>query len=983
MNVVARCPSCQSELPPDAPAGVCPKCLVAAGFHSEPQPTAASPGAGGFVPPSPAELAPHFPDFEILELIGRGGMGAIYKARQPALDRIVALKILPSEVSHDPVFVDRFMREAKALARLNHPNIVTLYDVGVSNSGICRLLMEYVDGVNLRQTMHDGGVTADQALAIIPQICDALQYAHEQGIVHRDIKPENVLLDRKGRVKIADFGLSKLLGNEAPEPMLTRTHQVMGTLRYMAPEQMQGTKSVDHRADIYSLGVVFYELLTGEVPMGRFEPPSHRVQVDVRLDEVVLRSLEREPTKRYQHASEVKTDVETISRTRPSGAASAFIGAADNAQAGQRALPPARKGLSPGCLVAAVLGFFVLCGLTIPLLLAGAIGVYWLVPIGPPQAHPVPFDDGIPVESYSVPEMRAIPQLDSSKRTSSQTTSEATTRPSAQRVARRAHILALLAYRASLEGLAGQEKYEGLHAKLPQWIEKLGLANECEQTELDLIRASLGKADERLAIDAQWREEGLAVLAWALNRFELPPYDQPVKEATAGASIGFSEERLAALDTSMAEKSIAEAQLRSANEIDRYAVHATLVNWRLRSYSLSEDPTGVERKGMNFAGYLREHPSFKESWLNGLRLKDKDLTIGGVALGDAKPADVEICEGTAVERQIAALWLRGDAAVYSQIDPATILSGLGESMAMPAETKSVRLERVGHLDDGGDDPFLCLAVQGKYAYTIQGNVEKPKRLQVVDISDPSQPKIVGSSPVSVEAMQLAVSGNFVYVLDEPLLRVFDVSKPAEPREIGSCELGENLWDIAVQKGFAYVTDVASVRVVDLADSTMPKPVGRCEISDAQGIGVAGNYAYVAGDIEGMHVIDITKPDMPKEVAVFAEPAGAADVTIAGKHAFIVGGEDAVTLWIADISDPFRPRRVSKYGDWIAGSVAVDGDLAFLAGGDLDVLDISNLANLAAPRRIGGFADASLVTVADDKLLVVGSEGLSVLRKVAD
>src|SRR5262249_8498510 len=126
--------------------------------------------------------------------------------------------------------------------------------------------------------------------------------------------PENILLDRKGRVKIADFGLAKLLGQEQGDQQLTGTHQVMGTLRYMAPEQMEGSRQVDHRADIYSLGVVFYEMLTGELPLGRFAPPSQKVQVDVRLDEVVLRSLEKEPEQRFQHASDVKVEVESIAR---------------------------------------------------------------------------------------------------------------------------------------------------------------------------------------------------------------------------------------------------------------------------------------------------------------------------------------------------------------------------------------------------------------------------------------------------------------------------------------------------------------------------------------------------------------------------------------------------------------------------------------------------------------------------------------------
>src|SRR6187431_1119001 len=126
--------------------------------------------------------------------------------------------------------------------------------------------MEYVDGSNLRQLMRAAELTPEQALAIVPQVCDALQFAHDEGIVHRDIKPENILLDRRGRVKIADFGLAKLLGQAATDFTLTGTRQAMGTLHYMAPEQVVGARAVDHRADIYSLGVTFYEMLTGELP---------------------------------------------------------------------------------------------------------------------------------------------------------------------------------------------------------------------------------------------------------------------------------------------------------------------------------------------------------------------------------------------------------------------------------------------------------------------------------------------------------------------------------------------------------------------------------------------------------------------------------------------------------------------------------------------------------------------------------------------
>ena len=319
-----QCPQCGAELPADAPDGVCPKCLMQQGFESlaeaPAQPTDSAATHSGFVAPSPEELGSRFPQFEIVELLGKGGMGAVYKARQPKLDRYVALKILPPEVGKDPAFTERFLREARALAMLSHSCIVAVYDFGEAD-GLFYFVMEYVDGANLRQTIETGGLTPTEALAIVPQICDALQFAHDEGVVHRDIKPENVLIDKRGRVKIADFGLAKLLGAEATDDedtragrpfTLTGTHHVVGTLHYMAPEQLQGSSAVDHRADIYSLGVVFYEMLTGELPIGRFEPPSKKVQIDVRIDDVVLRTLEATPDRRYQHASDVKTEVESI-----------------------------------------------------------------------------------------------------------------------------------------------------------------------------------------------------------------------------------------------------------------------------------------------------------------------------------------------------------------------------------------------------------------------------------------------------------------------------------------------------------------------------------------------------------------------------------------------------------------------------------------------------------------------------------------------
>jgi serine/threonine protein kinase len=382
-----KCPQCGTPLQPGALAGLCPACLLKEGAADE---TATGGGGAPFVPPTVSELSPLFPQLEILELIGKGGMGAVYKARQKQLDRIVALKILPPGIGDDPAFAERFTREAKALAKLNHPGIVTLYEFGqVQNTlgmpatltpslshpmgegdrrsgegSLYFFLMEFVDGVTLRQLLNTGRSSPREALAIVPQICDALQFAHDHGIVHRDIKPDNILMDRRGRVKVADFGLAKLVGDvaqtflsagsgdfpvasskagntglespvnpQAGKPALpaalTDANLAMGTPNYMSPEQMERPLEVDHRADIYALGVVFYQMLTGELPGKRIERPSSKVHIDVRLDEVVLRALEKKPELRFQQASMLKTQVETIAGTPvpfdPPADAGAFV----------------------------------------------------------------------------------------------------------------------------------------------------------------------------------------------------------------------------------------------------------------------------------------------------------------------------------------------------------------------------------------------------------------------------------------------------------------------------------------------------------------------------------------------------------------------------------------------------------------------------------------------------------------------------------
>ncbi len=341
---INACPKCGTTVPSEAPEGLCPKCVLGAAAAPDSAPTATS------QIPSLERLAVAFPQLQIIELIGRGGMGFVYKARQPHLDRFVALKLLPDSLAHDPQFAERFNREGRVLARLNHPNIVSIFDFGQAG-GFYYLMMEYVDGVNLRQAMQAGRFSPAEALAIVPKICEALQFAHEEGILHRDIKPENILLDSKGRVKIADFGIAKLVGEEHPDASLTATGAALGTMHYMAPEQIEKPATVDHRADIYSLGVVFYELLTGELPLGRFGPPSARTPVDPRVDDVVMRTLEREREKRFQSAGEMGTTVEHLTEV---GAGSFKAAPPKTAGADTPRGPGGTKAINPSAVVSPV-----------------------------------------------------------------------------------------------------------------------------------------------------------------------------------------------------------------------------------------------------------------------------------------------------------------------------------------------------------------------------------------------------------------------------------------------------------------------------------------------------------------------------------------------------------------------------------------------------------------------------------------------------
>jgi serine/threonine protein kinase len=306
---MSRCVQCDTPLTPGAAGNTCSSCLSR-------RETAAPTGEPVVaLPADVAALQARLPQFQILDAIGQGGMGVVYKARQKHLDRLIAIKTLSPAITAVPAFQERFAREAKALGKLNHPHIVGVYDFGVAEGDppLYWLAMEYVQGQSLRSSMRD--LPTEGAIGLLLNVCDALQYAHDEGLVHRDIKPENILLDRHGRSKIADFGLARLV--TTADARLTTTQSVMGTPHYMAPEQFERPGEVDHRADLYALGVVAYELLTGELPIGRFDLPSAKRDVDPRLDAVILKALEKDPARRQQSARELADELRQASSPRP------------------------------------------------------------------------------------------------------------------------------------------------------------------------------------------------------------------------------------------------------------------------------------------------------------------------------------------------------------------------------------------------------------------------------------------------------------------------------------------------------------------------------------------------------------------------------------------------------------------------------------------------------------------------------------------
>ncbi|HEY1122234.1 MAG TPA: protein kinase [Haloferula sp.] len=269
-------------------------------------------------PPMPEEAAALFPQWQVKRLLGRGGMGAVYLFYQPDLDRDVAVKLLPIEACRDERQVERFRREARTLAKLRHPGIVALHESGITPAGHFFFVMEYVDGAPLGELIASGKIDAATAIGVTTQVCEALAYAHGLGVVHRDIKPSNILIDSYGRAKVADFGLAHVDHPPVAGGIdLSRTGAFMGTAAYAAPEQVRDATRVDHRADIYALGVLLYEMLTGDLPRGVFQPPSRKSGSDTRLDEVVRRAMQERPEDRYQAAAELKQDIQPVRKRVP------------------------------------------------------------------------------------------------------------------------------------------------------------------------------------------------------------------------------------------------------------------------------------------------------------------------------------------------------------------------------------------------------------------------------------------------------------------------------------------------------------------------------------------------------------------------------------------------------------------------------------------------------------------------------------------
>jgi len=323
------CPNCNSELTADAPAGLCPRCLMGMALEISSEPSESSPDDGLVADATIPESDRSFGDYELLGRVARGGMGVIYKARQICLNRIVAVKMMLPGLLVSEAEASRFQNEAEVIANLRHPNIVAVHEVG-AHDGQRYFSMDYVEGQSLAAVVRDHPLPARTAARYVKVIAEAIQYAHQQGILHRDLKPSNVLLDKAGNPRITDFGLAKRLASDS---RLTATGTVLGTPSYMPPEQADGkTRRIGPASDVYSIGAILYELLTGRPPFQaatpldtillvlNTEPIAPRKlnpKLSRDLQTICLKCLEKDPRWRYQTAQELADDLDRYLKREP------------------------------------------------------------------------------------------------------------------------------------------------------------------------------------------------------------------------------------------------------------------------------------------------------------------------------------------------------------------------------------------------------------------------------------------------------------------------------------------------------------------------------------------------------------------------------------------------------------------------------------------------------------------------------------------
>src|SRR5437899_3650310 len=348
ISALRLCPRCGAEIAPDAPEGGCPGCLLESGLNLLADASVAEVGSSAVASakaddPSHvdkaeraatsserlAKMLGELGDYELLEEVGRGGQGVVFRARQKSLNRTVALKVISLGQWASQAHLKRFRREAEAAASLDHPSIVPIYEVG-ERDGSCYFSMKFIEGGQLDEVVRREPMPIRQAAELIAKLARTVHYAHEHGILHRDIKPGNILLDGKGEPHLTDFGLARLVETEST---VTRTLEVLGTPSYMAPEQAAGNNTnLTSATDVYGLGAVLYQLLTGHPPFAGgttyetikllldTEPRQPRLlnpKIDRDLSTICLKCLDKDPKRRYSSALALAEDIERWLRDAP------------------------------------------------------------------------------------------------------------------------------------------------------------------------------------------------------------------------------------------------------------------------------------------------------------------------------------------------------------------------------------------------------------------------------------------------------------------------------------------------------------------------------------------------------------------------------------------------------------------------------------------------------------------------------------------